>query len=1731
MRKGTNEVSSPPGAWRLPAFDDSKWSALPAPFHFGEAGITGGTRLTDMQQNYSCIFLRQTFTLTNLTEVIGLTLLAASDDGYVAWLNGQELPRYRVNPGTLAFTNLANSSAPEPVQFLGILLTNLQGVLLTGSNVLAVQAFNRAIDNGDFQINVGLESHVRDNTPPTILQVQPEPGAVGALTQFTVVFSEAVQGVDEEDLLINGVPASRVTSLGTASTFYFPQPAYGPVIVAWAASHSIEDLAIPPNPLADAAANAEWRFQLVDLTSPLLTAVFPPAGSTVSTLGQIEISFNEPVVGVHAADLLINGQPATNIAGIAAGPYRFAFAPEEGGVVQVQWQANHGVTDLASPPNAFVASAWSYTVDPAATNFNVVINEMLAVNLDGLADEDGEQQDWIEIHSRQTKPVNLAGWALTDDAGNPDKWVFPALTLQPNQYLVVFASGKDRRETGPNAKLHTNFKLAPAGEYLGLYNHECPRRLVSELAPEYPSQRPNYSYGRIAGDQFRYLSQPTPGSANTTSALTGVVSQVRFSVGRGFFNAPFDLALSNAFTDAVIRYTTNCSEPTESNGQVYSNPLRISRTTAVRAAAFKNGLLPSRTTTTTYVFLEDVLRQPALPTGFPAQWGSSRVATGDYEMDPQVVLNPLYTNLVRQGFQALPALCLSMKVDDWFSPATGIYSNGDKEGLSWERRGAAELVFPKGEDGFHINCGIRIQGGTSTQPWKCYKLSMRLVFRSDYGSSKLDFPLFQDSPVTEFDTLVLDAHLNLAWAYAGGSAPEEQRRRAQYVRDQYVCDLQNATGTAAVHGRYVHLFLNGLYWGLYDAHEEPEASFAAAYFGGQKEEYDVLKHTGNNVLDGNGLAWQSLMSLARSGLSSDAQYQAIQEVLDVPSLIDYMLVHFYVGNVDWPHHNWYAFRRRIPAAKFYFSSWDSEHVLKGLMDDRTGVANADSPAELYSLLRSNAEFRLLFADHAHRHFFNGGIFYVAQDKPAWDPSHPERNVPAAIYHQRIAEVDPAVVCESARWGDNQRPDQPYTRNNEWLAELNWMRTTYFPSRSAVVLNQLRGAGLYPKVAAPTFNQHGGYVPNGFSLTITAPAGTIYFTLDGTDPRTPVSGTPAPAAGVYRSGTPIKLTNSIPVKARVLAGGVWSALNEANFHVAELGTPLRLTELMYNPPGGEAYEFLELVNTGPAPLDLGGYSVAGIQFLFPSRTLVLPGQVVLLISDLNVAAFQARYPHAAVDGTFSGTLSNGGEKLVLKDPFGRTVWTCEYRDDSGWPEAPDGRGYSLEAIDPDESLNDPANWRPSMNPGGSPGVWMPFAPAPEIRLNELYAGYSPYAASGPTPSPPGTPPLPGTESDWIELLNVGTNAVVLADWSLTDDGNPGKYVFPTGTVLAPGDYLLVKCGRAGEPSGLQAAFGLDQDGETISLFDGSTSRVDSVTLGLQVAGYSLGRTAAGTWVLCLPTAGAANVPAELASPTNLVVNEWLANPLPGEDDWLELFNKASLPVALKGLYLSTSNELARVQSHSFIAPQGYVRLWADEQGGVDHLDFRLPAAGGMIALLDAVGTPIDRMIYASQAEDRPLGRLPDGSPSVMVLGAHTPGRPNQNAPEASDRDADGLPDSWEIAHQLDPREGKGAEGAWGDPDQDGLNNSQEYVAGTHPKDPASRLAFLGALFQPDGLHLQFVAVAQKSYTIEVCDSLPAGNWRKLSDIQAQPSTGVADVTDPQGSAEKARFYRLVVPASP
>jgi len=125
---------------------------------------------------------------------------------------------------------------------------------------------------------------------------------------------------------------------------------------------------------------------------------------------------------------------------------------------------------------------------------------------------------------------------------------------------------------------------------------------------------------------------------------------------------------------------------------------------------------------------------------------------------------------------------------------------------------------------------------------------------------------------------------------------------------------------------------------------------------------------------------------------------------------------------------------------------------------------------------------------------------------------------------RATEIVGAVVGESARWGDVRRPALPYTRNVEWTNELNRLLTEYFPVRTQIFIDQLKTAGLYPKLDPPTFTQPGGNVAPGFQLALDAPAGTVYYTLDGTDPRLP-GGALAPGAIAYVPTTPLVTTAS------------------------------------------------------------------------------------------------------------------------------------------------------------------------------------------------------------------------------------------------------------------------------------------------------------------------------------------------------------------------------------------------------------------------------------------------------------------------------------------------------------------------------------------------------------------------------------------------------------------------------
>src|SRR4030095_6787274 len=145
------------------------------------------------------------------------------------------------------------------------------------------------------------------------------------------------------------------------------------------------------------------------------------------------VIFSEPVAGVDAADLRINGQSATNMTGNGFGPYTFQFAPPAQGLVNFLWAAGHNIRNLSPAASLFGGAGWSVTLDSSASSAltNIIINEFLAANISasGLLDEDLQLDDWIEIYNRGSSSVNLAGWSLTDDADLPNKWSFPATNL------------------------------------------------------------------------------------------------------------------------------------------------------------------------------------------------------------------------------------------------------------------------------------------------------------------------------------------------------------------------------------------------------------------------------------------------------------------------------------------------------------------------------------------------------------------------------------------------------------------------------------------------------------------------------------------------------------------------------------------------------------------------------------------------------------------------------------------------------------------------------------------------------------------------------------------------------------------------------------------------------------------------------------------------------------------------------------------------------------------------------------------------------------------------------------------------------------------------------------------------------------------------------------------------------------------------------------------------------
>ena len=560
-------------------------------------------------------------------------------------------------------------------------------------------------------------------------------------------------------------------------------------------------------------------------------------------------------------------------------------------------------------------------------------------------------------------------------------------------------------------------------------------------------------------------------------SITATAQNLMLSQKHGFYDKPFELTITdidNIVSDgSKIRYTLDGSVPT-AESTVYNGPISINGTTILRTAVVGSEGLLSNVTTATYLFPDDVLHQSDAPEGYPMEWGAystiEGIAPADYGMDQEMANDPVIASKIKEGLQSIPVLSIVTDKENFFSHENdeekgGIYiftgpPVGDPTGNGWTRPVNAEL-FGCGHD-FSVTCGIRLHGGHGRLAEKNPKHSLRLVFKKEYGEKTLKYPLFGEEEPNKFDQLVLRCHFGNSWQHW----MESNRQKAQYTRDIWARRIQRKMGWTSVNALYVHVFLNGMYWGLYNIAERVDDQYGKDHLGGKKEDIDVIKieeEGGNHIeaSEGDLEAWENMVETAANAYD-DAYYYRLQgkdadgnpdpsqeALLDIDNFIDYMLINQYAGNTDWDHHNWYAIRRKGEESQgFRFLCWDSELILDNPHENVLTKNNGkESPTGIFNHLLENKDFAKRYMARAKELLADDGMLGAKSTEEVWDSLY--NNISTALY------------AEAARWGDYRRDVHPYqtpgmlyTVDETYMTERNRLHEQYFPYRSSTVLSMI-----------------------------------------------------------------------------------------------------------------------------------------------------------------------------------------------------------------------------------------------------------------------------------------------------------------------------------------------------------------------------------------------------------------------------------------------------------------------------------------------------------------------------------------------------------------------------------------------------------------------------------------------------------------------------------------------------
>jgi len=1087
----------------------------------------------------------------------------------------------------------------------------------------------------------------------------------------------------------------------------------------------------------------------------------------------------DQAVAIHwdfnGLDITVNGVTiCSNLATsgfVPAAANKFAFSGRTGGAFQDAF-----IDDL------LITTATSVPIETGGP----IISEFCADNT-RFDDEDVETPDWIEIYNGQNASVNLNGWHLTDNLGVPARWTFPSVTVGAYQYLVVYASGKNRQvATQP---LHTDFILAKIGGTVALTR---PDNTVASTF-SYGPQVENVSFGEQGQARTTgYMYPATPGLKNDGQLAAGPPAEdVVWSRESGLITGSTTLAISAAQAPgSVIRYTTNNTDPSVGS-LIYdpaSPPSAFTFTNSVnfRARVFTPDHLPGPVSSRTFLRLDSTLTNYAnsgsiFSSNLPIIVLDSFGVPVDSYTDPGQLRPYRYT--------------YSVVIDR--DPVTGRASLAGTPNYAGR---AATHVRGESSSGF---------------PQKQYSWELWNDENNDKEASLLGMPAESDwvlhAPYTDKSLMrnFLVYTRMFRWRGEGagmrskfcevffnqesGQAVSSADYRGVYVlvekikrsRDRVELQKLNTLTTDPVK-------ITGGYVFKKDKASVGNTSWTTT--GGiplESHDPEVLNSVQLNYLRGYTNGFEAALNGANFG-NPTTGYQAF---IDRDSFIDNQWWVEIAKQIDGYRISNYFYKDRggkifnLPLWDYNLSLFNADYLTG---DTPTGwyytqIGGSDYP--WYPRLHQDVNYnvrhwdrywelrRTIFGnsgpgpqnilnaiDAAAAELLNGGSGAVGNNAPVLPPAQEN----AVMRHYRKWRILGTYV-----W-----PNPPgYATRTTYQSEIDAMKN-FINTRLAWIDDQnFVGTVIY---RPPVLSSNGGSVPAGTQLTIarydgTPPAGrtyangTLYYTLDGSDPRLEGG---AVASGAIAYTGPITLNGPATVNARLLSapGGTWSPIANADFTVDTVpatAANLVVSELMYHPRGatpaesaagfGENdFEFVELQNVSAQSVDLTGCELQdAVNFDFdvadPATLTIPPGGRLVVVA--NRAAFIARYgdnPAVKIAGVFSGSLSNSGELFTLRGAASSIIAQFTWADVEPWPVDADMGKYSLVLNNPGANPNygSPDSWRPSAEIDGTPG-----------RANS-----SPFSGS----------PMADTDGDGcVDFLEYVTG---------TDLANPASFPAPTVTWL-------------------------------------------------------------------------------------------------------------------------------------------------------------------------------------------------------------------------------------------------------------------------------------------------------------------------------------------------------------